>query len=173
MQVGQAIGIYRDVSGDSSFVNPGSTGAAIHAFAASSSRFDVGMPNVGFSRSQAIELQEALTRSGCDVGPADGVVGSRTILGIKCFREQKHLTDVGIEQVLTALGLSYARPAEPTPPPPAPPKRDSTVLPQVIRQDSTYRPDVRARRDSAMRDSVRRDSLRRDSTARRDTTRRP
>jgi peptidoglycan hydrolase-like protein with peptidoglycan-binding domain len=143
--------------------------------ARSAARFDVGMPNFGFSSTQAVELQQALTRAGCDVGIADGVVGNRTVLGIKCFRDQKNLSEVGIEQVLTALGVSFARPAEPLPAPaePAPPKRDSIVLPPVIRQDSTYRPDVRARRDSAMRDSVRRDSLRRDSTARRDTTRRP
>ena len=142
--------------------------------AASKARFDVGMPNLGFSASQAMELQQTLTRAGCDVGTADGVVGNRTILGIKCFREQKNLNDVGIEEVLTALGVSFARPAEPVPvAEPAPPKRDSVVLPPVIRQDSTYRPDVRARRDSVVRDSVRRDSLRRDSTARRDTTRRP
>jgi peptidoglycan hydrolase-like protein with peptidoglycan-binding domain len=141
---------------------------------ASKARFDVGMPNFGFSTAQAAELQQALTRAGCDAGTADGVVGQRTLLGIKCFRGQRNLNEVGIEEVLTALGLSFARPAEPVPAPePAPPRRDSTVLPPVIRQDSTYRPDVRARRDSAMRDSVRRDSLRRDSTARRDTTRRP
>lgn len=142
--------------------------------AASKARFDVGMPNFGFSSAQAIELQETLIRVGCDVGTADGVVGNRTVLGIKCFRDQRNLAEVGIEQVLTALGVSFARPPEPAPvAEPAPPKRDSTILPPVIRQDSTYRPDVRARRDSAMRDSVRRDSLRRDSTARRDTTRRP
>ena len=132
-------------------------------------RFDVGMPNFGFSSTQAIELQESLTRAGCDVGTADGVVGNRTIMGIKCFRDQKNLADVGIEDVLTALGLSFAHPAEPPPPPP----KRAPVLPPVIRQDSTYRPDVVARRDSARRDSVQRDSLRRDSTARRDTTRRP
>ena len=138
-------------------------------------RFDVGMPNLGFSSSQAMELQQALTRAGCDVGTADGVVGNRTILGIKCFRDQKNLAEVGIEQVLTALGLSFAQPPEPIPAPvaePTPPRREP-VLPPVIRQDSTYRPDVVARRDSALRDSVRRDSLRKDSTARRDTTRRP
>ena len=143
--------------------------------AASKPRFDVGLPNYGFSTNEAIELQQALARVGCDAGTADGVVGRRTLLGVQCFRDQKNLAEVGIEEVLTALGVSFARPAEPVPAPvtPAPPKRDTTILPQVIRQDSTYRPDVRARRDSALRDSVRRDSLRRDSTARRDTTRRP
>jgi hypothetical protein len=139
-------------------------------------RFDVGMPNFGFAPAQAVELQRALAGAGCDVGAADGVVGNRTVLGIKCFRDQKNLAEVGIEQVLTALGVSFARSPEPAAAPvvePTTPKRDSTILPPVIRQDSTYRPDVRARRDSALRDSVRRDSLRRDSTARRDTTRRP
>ena len=139
--------------------------------ASSPARFDVGLPNYGFSPSQAVELQQALTRSGCDVGTADGVIGNRTLFGIQCFREQQHLAEAGIEQVLTALGLSFARPPEP-PVAPVPPKREP-VLPPVIRPDSNYRPDVIARRDSARRDSVSRDSLRRDSTARRDTTRRP
>jgi len=137
---------------------------------ASSARFDVGLPNYGFSAVQAIELQQALTRIGCDPGTADGVVGRRTLLGIQCFRQQQNLPDVGIEEVLTALNVSFAKPAEPTPAPvaaPAPPK-----LPPVFRPDTNYRADVIARRDSIRRDSVRLDSLRRDSTARRDTTRR-
>lgn len=138
---------------------------------ASAARFDVGLPNYGFSTVQATELQQALTRIGCDAGTADGVIGRRTLLGIQCFRQQQNLADVGIEAVLTALNVSFARPAEPTPAPvaaPAPPK-----LPPVFRPDTNYRPDVIARRDSVRRDSVRLDSLRRDSTARRDTTRRP
>jgi hypothetical protein len=138
---------------------------------ASAARFDVGLPNYGFSAVQATELQQALARVGCDAGTPDGVVGRRTLLGIQCFRQQRSIVDVGIEEVLTALNVSFARPAGPAPAPvetPAPPK-----LPQVFRPDTNYRADVIARRDSVRRDSVRLDSLRRDSTARRDTTRRP
>jgi peptidoglycan hydrolase-like protein with peptidoglycan-binding domain len=136
-------------------------------------RFAVGRPNFGFSSQQAIELQQALTRAGCDVGAADGAVGLRTVSGIECFRSQRHLESADFESVLRVLGVSFAQPAPP-PPEPAPARRDTTVLPPVLRPDSNYRPDVRARRDSALRrDSVmRRDSLRRDTTARRDTTRR-
>jgi peptidoglycan hydrolase-like protein with peptidoglycan-binding domain len=142
-------------------------------------RFRADLPNYGFSSDQAIELQRALTRTGCDVGTADGVVGQRTLRGIECFHRQQSLASTDLESVLTALNLSFARPAEPVAAPatsPTVPRRDTTVLPPVIRQDSMNRPDVRARRDSAQRrdsvrrDSVRRDSLRRDTTVRRDTT---
>jgi peptidoglycan hydrolase-like protein with peptidoglycan-binding domain len=131
-------------------------------------RFGVGRPNYGFTVEQALDLQQALTRAGCDVGTVDGVVGQRTLRGIECFRDQQNLGSADFESVLTALRVSFARPAEPAPepaPPPPPP------LPIVLRPDSNYRPDVRARRDSARRDSVRRDSVRRDSV-RRDSTRR-
>jgi peptidoglycan hydrolase-like protein with peptidoglycan-binding domain len=140
------------------------------------SRFRADLPNLGLSTEQAMELQQALTRLGCDVGAGDGVVGSRTLRGIECFRSQRDLAAAAdFESVFTALELSFARPAQPVPPPitpPAPPRRDTTVLPPVLRPDSTYRPDVRARRDSALRrDSLlRADSVRRDTTARRDTT---
>jgi len=141
----------------------------------SAERFGVGRPNFGFSLGQASELQQALTRAGCDVGAADGVVGQRTLVGIQCFRDQRNLGAADFESVLTALNVSFARPAAPPPQPapePAPPR-----LPPVLRPDSNYRPDVRARRDSVRRDSARRDSVRRDSvrrdSTRRDTTRRP
>ena len=142
-------------------------------------RFRADLPNYGFSSDQAIELQRALTRAGCDVGTADGVVGQRTLRGIECFHRQQSLASTDLESVLTALNLSFARAAESAPASatsPTVPRRDTTVLPPVIRQDSMNRPDVRARRDSALRrdsvrrDSVRRDSLRRDTTVRRDTT---
>ena len=142
-------------------------------------RFRADLPNYGFSSDQAIELQRALTRAGCDVGTADGVVGQRTLRGIECFHRQQSLASTDLESVLTALNLSFARPAESAPAAaasPTVPRRDTTVLPPVIRQDSMNRPDVRARRDSALRrdsvrrDYVRRDSLRRDTTVRRDTT---
>ena len=138
--------------------------------AGSTARFDVTLPNYGFSTDQAVELQQALARVGCDAGTADGIVGRRTLLGIQCFREQQNLTEVGIEAVLAALSVSFARPPAAAP---APVIAPAPVLPPVLRPDSNYRPDVRARRDSALRDSVRQDSVRRDSTARRDTTRRP
>ena len=141
----------------------------------SSVRFGVGRANYGFSSGQALELQQALTRAGCDVGKADGVIGQRTLRGIQCFRDQQSLGSADFEFVLTALHVSFATPPVPAPPP-APPRRDTTVLPEVLRPDSNYRPDVRARRDSVRRDSVRRDSVRRDSvrrdSTRRDTTRR-
>jgi hypothetical protein len=133
-------------------------------------RFSADLGNYGFSARQAIELQQALTRAGCDVGAADGIVGQRTLRGIDCFRGQPSLAAPGLESVLTALNLSFARPPvpveQPAPPPPEP------KLPPVIRPDTTYRAAMRARQDSASRrDSTqRRDSLGRDSTARRDTT---
>ena len=136
-------------------------------------RFGVGRPNFGFSSEQATELQQALTRVGCDVGTADGVVGERTLTGIQCFRDQRNMGAADFESVLTALNVSFAKPVEPPPPPEPPPPR----LPIVLRPDSNYRPDVIARRDSVRRDSVRRDSVRRDSVRRdsvaRDSTRRP
>lgn len=136
-------------------------------------RFRAELPNYGLSSAQAMELQHALTRAGCDVGTADGVVGQRTLRGIDCFRAKQNLSAVDLESVLTALNVSFATPPAP-PPAPVEPKPEAPVLPPVLRPDSNYRPDVRARRDSALRrDSVRRDSLRRDSTAKRDTTRRP
>ena len=145
-------------------------------------RFGVGRVNYGFSTTQALELQQALARTGCAIGVADGVVGQRTLRAIQCFRDQQNLGAADFESLLTALHVSFARPPVPPPPPP-PQRRDTTVLPQVLRPDSNYRPDVRARRDSVKRDSVRRDSVRRDSvrrdslrrdtTTRRDTTRIP
>ena len=135
----------------------------------SAERFGVGRPNYGFSLEEAVELQQALSRAGCDVGTVDGVVGQRTLLGIQCFRSQQKLDSADIEPVLTVMRVSFARPAQPVAPPPPPP-RDTTILPPVIRPDSNYRPDVRARRDSVRRDSVRRDSVRRDSV-RRDSVR--
>ena len=135
-------------------------------------RFSPDRPNHGLSSEQAIEVQQALARAGCDVGAIDGVVGQRTLRGIECFRGQQILAAADLESVLTALNVSFARPAPPPVASPAPPRRDTTVLPPVLRPDSNYRPDVRARRDSARRDSLRRDSLSRDSTMRRDTTRR-
>jgi len=142
----------------------------------SAERFGGGRLNYGFSLDQAVELQQALSRAGCDVGTVDGIVGQRTLLGIQCFRGQQKLDSADFESVLTAMSVSFARPPQPVAPPP-PPARDTTILPPVLRPDSNYRPDVRARRDSVRRDSVRRDSVRRDSvrrdtTARRDTTRR-
>ena len=139
-------------------------------------RFGTDRPNYGFTAGQATELQQALTRAGCNVGTPDGVVGRQTLLGIACFRTARNLEAADFETVLTALNVSYAVPPAP-PPPQEPPKREP-VLPIVLRPDSNYRPDVRARRDSVQRDSVRRDSVRRDSvrrdsTARRDTTRPP
>lgn len=140
--------------------------------ARSAERFVIDRPNHGFTSAQATELQQALGRAGCDVGSADGIVGTRTLQGIACFRGQRNLETADLEAVLTALSVSYAAPAAP-PPSLTPPQRAEPVLAPVIRPDSTYRPDVIARRDSIRRDSVRRDSVRRDSTARRDTTRRP
>jgi peptidoglycan hydrolase-like protein with peptidoglycan-binding domain len=134
------------------------------------SRFTADLPNYGLSTDQAIELQQALNRVGCDVGAADGAIGPRTLRGFECFGRQQNLSANDLESLLTALNVSFARPAAPVAEP-APPRRDTTVLPTVLRPDSNYRADVRARRDSALkRDSTRRDSLRRDSTARRDTT---
>ena len=130
--------------------------------------FNLDLPNYGLTKEQGAELQQALARVGCDVGQADGVVGQRTLRGLQCFRTQQPLTVAEVESLLVALNVSFARLPAPEPPP-APARRDTTVLPPVIRPDSTYRPDVRARRDSALRrdSTLRRDSLARDTTARR------
>ena len=132
--------------------------------------FTLDLPNYGLTANQAIELQQALARVGCDVGTADGVVGQRTVRGLQCFRAQRPMTVAEVESLLAALNVSFARPPAPVDPP-APERRDTPpALPPVIRPDSKYRPDVIARRDSALR----RDSLARDTTTRRDTTaRRP
>ena len=133
-------------------------------------RFTAHLPNYGFSRDQAIEMQQALTRAGCDAGTADGVIGQRTARALECFRTQQNLTSTDVEPLLTALRVSFAKPPEPVAAPEPMPREP--VLPPVLRPDTMYRPDVRARRDSALRrDSVRRDSIARDSTARRDTSR--
>src|SRR5678816_597130 len=68
----------------------------------SSVRFGVGRANYGFSSGQALELQQALTRAGCDVGKADGVIGQRTLRGIQCFRDQQNLGSADFEFLLTA-----------------------------------------------------------------------
>src|SRR5688572_9089140 len=76
-------------------------------------RFRADLPNYGLSSEQAIELQQALTREGCDVGTIDGIVGQRTLLGIECFRGKQNLGAADLESVLTALNLSFAKPAMP------------------------------------------------------------
>ena len=131
-------------------------------------RFGADLPNLGFSSEQAMELQQSLNRVGCDVGTPDGLVGQRTLRGIECFRTQQNQTAADLEQLLTTLNVSFARPVPP-PPPPAPP-RDTTVLPPVIRPDTTYRAAMRARQDSAVKrdtTTVRRDMILRDTTVRR------
>lgn len=135
-------------------------------------RFSADLPNSGLTSVQAVELQEALTRAGCDVGTADGVVGPRTQRGIECFAARQNMPATDLEPLLTALNVSFARPVPPPAPTPEPAPKDSVVLPPVLRPDTTYRAAMRARQDSALkRDStLRRDSLDRDTTARRDTT---
>ena len=132
--------------------------------------FDLDIPNYGLTKEQAAELQQALARAGCDVGTPDGVVGQRTLRGLICFRSQKPLTLAEVDSLLFALNVSFAKPPAPAAPPPAATRE--SVLPEVIRPDTTYyRPETRARRDSA---SAGRDTTApRDSTARPDTTRRP
>ena len=131
--------------------------------------FDLDVPNYGLTKEQAMELQQALARVGCDVGTPDGVVGQRTLRGLQCFRAQQPMTVAQVDSLLFALNLSFAKPPAPVEPP-APVKRDPPPLPPVLRPDTTYLPEVRARRDSALR----RDSISRDTTVRRDTTaRRP
>ena len=132
--------------------------------------FTLDLPNYGLTSAQAIELQQALARVGCDVGRPDGVVGERTLRGLQCYRAQQPLTTAQIDSMLTALNVSFARPPAPVEAQ-TPPQREPTALPPVIRPDSTTRPDVRARRDSTLRrdSTARRDSLRRDTT----TTRSP
>src|SRR4029078_13604477 len=83
----------------------------------SAERFGVGRPNYGFSLEEAVELQQALSRAGCDIGTVDGGVGDRTLSGIQFFRSRQQLDSVDIEAVLTAMSVSFARPAQPVAPP--------------------------------------------------------
>jgi len=136
---------------------------------ASGARFSLDRPNYGLSSDQAMQLQRALSSAGCDAGTIDGVIGQRTQRSLECFAGQRGIVTNDLEALFTALNLSYARP--PAPPPPVAPKRDSTVLPPVIR---SFLPDTSARRDTLRRDTTARgDTTRRDSTARRDTVRKP
>jgi len=75
----------------------------------SSVRFGVGRANYGFSSGQALELQQALTRAGCDVGKADGVIGQRTLRGIQCFRDQQNLVVPGATVTLTGTENTFSR----------------------------------------------------------------
>jgi peptidoglycan hydrolase-like protein with peptidoglycan-binding domain len=129
-------------------------------------RFSADRRNYGLSSEQAMELQRALSGAGCDAGSADGIVGPKTRRAVDCYRRQRKISGNDLEGVITALNLSFARPD--TTAAPAPAKRDTSVMPPVIRQDTSMRRDTSTRRDtSARRDTTRRDTTRRDTTGRR------
>lgn len=151
-----------------------------------SARFGPTRRNYGLTNEQGQELQRALTALGCDPGPVDGIVGPRTREAMSCARSQRSITGNDVNELFSALNLSFAEPAAPMPAAPTdtmsrdttatPPTdtmmrdttaRDTTMVRDSLMRDSTMR-DSTARRDSIMQDSLR---TRRDSTARRDTTR--
>src|SRR5688500_20154189 len=70
--------------------------------------FNLDLPNFGLTSAQAIELQQALARVGCDVGRPDGVVGGRTLRGLPCYRAQQPPTVAQVEPTMRALNVRRA-----------------------------------------------------------------
>jgi hypothetical protein len=63
--------------------------------------------NLGLSTDQVKDLQKAINDAGCHAGPVDGMLGPETREGIACVREQKGIQGEGLNDVLSALGLSF------------------------------------------------------------------
>jgi hypothetical protein len=63
--------------------------------------------NMGLSTDQVKELQQAINDAGCHAGAVDGVVGPETREGISCIREQKGIQGDDVNDVISALGLSF------------------------------------------------------------------
>jgi hypothetical protein len=63
--------------------------------------------NMGLSTDQVKELQQAINGAGCNAGPVDGRFGPETRQGVQCVRQQKNITENGLNPVLHALNLNF------------------------------------------------------------------
>jgi hypothetical protein len=63
--------------------------------------------NMGLSTDQVKQLQQAINQNGCKAGPADGQFGPETRQGVQCIRQQKNITEKGLNPVLQALNLGF------------------------------------------------------------------
>ena len=63
--------------------------------------------NMGLTRSQVRQLQEALNGTGCDAGKVDGIIGPRTRAAIDCARSQKGITGDDNAELYRALNLNF------------------------------------------------------------------
>ena len=63
--------------------------------------------NMGLTRSQVRQLQEALNSTGCDAGKVDGIIGPRTRAAIDCARSQKGISGDDNTELYRALNLNF------------------------------------------------------------------
>ncbi len=63
--------------------------------------------SMGLTTAQVAQLQAALQREGCNPGPIDGVMGSRTHSGLACARQKLNVNGDDPNEVLHALGLNF------------------------------------------------------------------
>jgi hypothetical protein len=63
--------------------------------------------NLGLTSDQVKELQKAINDNGCHAGEVTGTITDETREGIQCIREAKNIEGTNINDVLTALGLSF------------------------------------------------------------------
>jgi peptidoglycan hydrolase-like protein with peptidoglycan-binding domain len=62
---------------------------------------------MGLSTDQVKQLQQAINQNGCNAGAADGQFGPETRQGVQCIRQQKNITEKGLNPVLQALNLGF------------------------------------------------------------------
>lgn len=63
--------------------------------------------SMGLTTAQVAQLQAALQREGCDPGPIDGVMGSRTRSALPCARRKLNVAGDDTNELLHALGLRF------------------------------------------------------------------
>jgi len=64
--------------------------------------------SLGLSRSEVVQLQQALSNTGCDAGTADGVVGPKTRQAMQCARQQLGVSGNDNQALFQALNLNFA-----------------------------------------------------------------
>jgi len=64
--------------------------------------------SLGLSRSEVVQLQQALSNAGCDAGTADGVVGAKTRQAMQCARQQLGVSGNDNQALFQALNLDFA-----------------------------------------------------------------